>query len=130
MKKKQLEEIKRIFDDNPDVKLAYFFGSQAKGEAGPASDYDFAVYFDNQNSEEIFSNKAKLLDQLSRQLQTDKIDIVILDTAKKPELKYNIISEGQLIFEKDPYKVILEPKILNEYFDFQLMLKKHGLTKS
>jgi len=45
-----------------------------------------------------------------------------------PEMKYAIITEGILLYEKEPYRVIVEPRILNEYFDFRIMLKRHGLT--
>ena len=68
-------------------------------------------------------------DKISRLLGTDKIDVVILDMAESPELKYSIIKEGKLIYEKEPYRVLLEPKILNEYFDFHSILSRYGLTK-
>ena len=37
-------KITPIFKDYPEIKLVYFFGSKARGEGGPLSDYDFAVY--------------------------------------------------------------------------------------
>jgi predicted nucleotidyltransferase len=40
-----LPELKRIFEQRG-VVLAYLFGSQATGRAGPLSDVDFAVLLD------------------------------------------------------------------------------------
>ena len=47
-----------------------------------------------------------------------------------PELKYNIISQGVLLFERGPHRIVVEPKILNEYFDFVYLLRKYKLTKA
>lgn len=78
----------------------------------------------------MYEIKFELYDALSRILKTDKIDIVVLNQVQLPELKYLIIKEGRLIFEKKPYKVIVEPKILNEYFDFQTLLLRYNLTQT
>jgi len=53
----------------------------------------------------------------------------MLNLIEGPELKYNIIKEGKLIYEKEPYKVLIEPRILNEYFDFRMSLLRYNLTK-
>jgi hypothetical protein len=122
--------IRKVFKAHPSVKLAYLFGSTAKGDRGPMSDYDFAIFLDERDKQEITRVRFKLIDELSRTLKTDKIDVVMLNDTESPELKYNILQEGELIFERDPFRVIVEPQILNEYFDFYLSLKKHGLTKA
>jgi len=118
-----------VFQSFPQIKLAYFFGSRATGTNGPLSDYDFAVYYNEKDATKIFGLKSQLHDKLSRLLKTDNIDIVTLDTAEGPELKYQIIKDGQLIFEQEPYRVLIEPKILNEYFDYKMMMQKYNLTK-
>lgn len=100
------------------------------GDIGPLSDYDFAVYFDKNDRKKMFEIKSSLLDNLSRFYKTDKIDLVILNTAQSPELKFQIIREGSLIFEREPFKVMVEPGILNEYFDFHTQLLKYNLTKA
>ena len=92
------------------------------------SDYDFAVFLGEKDKREIARIRFQLMDELSRALGTDKVDVVMLDSAESPELKYNILQEGKLIFEREPYRVLVEPRILNEYFDFYLILKRHGLT--
>jgi uncharacterized protein len=129
MDKETLENIIPVFSKHPQVKLAYFFGSRAEGTEGLKSDYDFAVYLEEKDRNKIFSVKASLMDELSRALATDKIDILILNTAESPEIKYQIIQKGKLIYEQEPYRVIVEPQILQNYFDFHQMLVRHGLTQ-
>jgi len=77
----------------------------------------------------MFEIEIKVQNKIVDILKTDKVDVVILNTTQSPDLKYDVIKNGQLIFEKEPFKLTVEPKILNEYFDFNLMLLKHGLTK-
>ena len=129
MEKKRLRKLKLIFKAYPEIVLVYFFGSKAKGKAGPLSDYDLAFYINERDPKKISELQLELIDRLSRLLNTDKIDVVMLNLVESPELKYNIIKEGKLIYEKKDFRVLVEPKILNEYFDFRLSLLKFNLTK-
>lgn len=127
MKQAQLQIILKKFKN---IKLAYLFGSQARGNAGQLSDYDFAVYLDEQNRIKRTDIKLDLMAKLRRTLKTEKIDIVILNDIDQPELKYHIIQDGKLIYQEEPYRLMIEPKILNEYFDFRYTLRQYGLTKA
>jgi len=130
MKRKNIRnKLNRLFQQYPEIKLVYLFGSQARGKKGLLSDYDFAIYIEAGDKRKIFEIKLQLLGEISRILHTDKIDLIILNCVREPELKYNIIKEGNLIFEKKPYKLLVEPKILNEYFDFYALLLRHQLTR-
>jgi len=130
MNKDQINKIKKIFASHSAVKLAYFFGSKSEGRSGPLSDYDLAVFLDEKNKKKMFEIQSALMDEISRLLKTDKVDIVVLNTTKSPDIKFNIIKEGRLIYEKEPYRVIVEPRIMNEYFDFSLFLRRYNLTKA
>jgi predicted nucleotidyltransferase len=130
MDKTKIDALKNIFGSYPEIKLAYIFGSRADGKAGPLSDYDFAVYFDLKDKIMMSDIRFELLDKIGRELKTDKVDIVILNLTESPELKYGIIKNGRIILELEPYKVLFEPRVLNEYFDFRAMLLRHGLTKA
>ncbi len=121
-------KIKEIVKRYPEIKLFYFFGSAATGGAGPMSDYDFAVYLSGVSRKAMFDLKIDLQSKLSLLLETDRVDVVVLNTAESVELKFNIIKEGKLIFERDYFKLLVEPKILNEYFDFYHSLSRHHLT--
>ena len=129
MTKNKFKNLNSIFKLHPKIKLVYFFGSKAKRKAGPLSDYDFAFYVEEKDKKRIFELQLKLIKDLTRFLKTDKVDILMLNLIEGPELKYNIINEGKLIYEKEPYKVLIEPRILNEYFDFRMSLLRYNLTK-
>ncbi len=130
MNDNELKQLKSVFESHPEIKLVYFFGSRAAGKSGPLSDYDFAFYLDETDKKKMFKLKAVLTEEMSRVFKTDKVDAVILNLAESPELKYNAIKDGKLIFETKPFKLIAEPKILNEYFDFHALLLRYGLTKT
>jgi predicted nucleotidyltransferase len=124
------DTIRDIIKFHPEIKLAYLFGSQATGNSGAMSDFDFAFYADEKDTRRLYDLKFILSDKISRLLGTDKVDIVILNLTDSPELKYNIIKEGKLIYCEEPYKVLIEPRILNEYFDFHDLLARYNLTKA
>jgi len=119
-----------IVKSHSEIKLAYLFGSQVTGDTGALSDYDFAFYVDEKDSKKLYDLKFILMDEISRTLKTDRIDIIILNLTDSPELKYKIIKEGRLLYSEEPFKVLIEPRILNDYFDFHETLVRYQLTKS
>lgn len=125
-----ISETKAIFKRFPAVKLAYLFGSRATGETGPLSDFDFAVFLDEDDPQKILAIQGHLFDELGRHFKTNKLDVVILNLLEGPEMKYRIISQGVLIYEQEPFRLLVEPRILNEYFDFYALLKRHNLTRA
>lgn len=129
MKDDQILELKKLFGKHSEIKLVYLFGSQATGKAGKMSDFDFAFYLDTKDKSKYFDLKLELIGKIARIIKNDKVDIVILNTTESPELKYFIIKDGKLIYSKEPYKLLVEPRILNEFFDFNTQLKKYNLTK-
>ncbi|MDR4497197.1 MAG: nucleotidyltransferase domain-containing protein [Candidatus Scalindua sp.] len=122
--------IEPIISSHPEIKLVYLFGSQVTGNTGALSDYDFAFYINIKDTKRLYDLRFILMDEISMALKTDKIDILILNIIESPELKYKIISDGILLFKKEPYKVLVEPRILNEYFDFHDLLVRYNLTKT
>lgn len=130
MIEKELKKLISIFKLYPKIKLVYLFGSQATNKVGPLSDYDFAVYLDEKSVQKRFDIRLKLISDICTVLKTDNVDVVILNDTQAPELKYNIIKDGKLIFEKEPFKILLEPRILNEFFDFRETLRRNNLTKA
>ncbi len=129
-KSKIADKISPVIKSHSEIKLVYLFGSQVTGRTGRMSDFDFAFYVDEKDTKRLYNLKFKLMDEIGRALKTDKIDIVILNLTESPELKYNIIKDGELLFSEEPFKVLIEPKILNEYFDFHDILVRHNLTKA
>lgn len=126
----ELGELQHIFHKYPDIKLVYLFGSRTSGKQGPLSDFDFALFIDSRDIKAMYDLKFRLMDEISLLLKTDKVDITILNLTESPELKYFIITSGTLLIEREPFKVLLEPRILNEYFDFHSMLLRNSLTRT
>ena len=125
MRKETIKKIVNLFKKYPVIKLAYLFGSQVSGETGPLSDYDLAIYTIEEDKEKNFYLKLEIIGKLTNLLKTNAIDLVILNEVDNSELKYNIIKEGQLIYEEEPYRILVEPKILNQYFDFRQSLLRN-----
>jgi uncharacterized protein len=102
------------------IMLVYIFGSQVKGNVGSMSDYDIAVFLSEISSDtykyELSSRVAHILDAA--------IDLVILNGAPV-ELKYAVIADGLLLYEKDKAaRVEFEGNTLSQYFDFLPVLRK------
>ena len=120
-------DTKEIFEKYPEIKLVYLFGSQADGKAGPMSDYDFAIYFDEKiPKQRRFNIVLKLNSELTFLFKTNQVDIVVLNDDIGSLLKYQAV-KGKLVYNVEPYKIIVEPQIFNEYFDFQVFSKQHNL---
>ena len=72
------------------VKLAYLFGSVAKGNEGKLSDVDLAVFIDESLSKSDRLNlELKLMSEMTSILKTDKVDLTVINNAPLL-LKYNI----------------------------------------
>lgn len=131
---KAVEEIKNklsvMFEAELAVGLVYLFGSQASGKTGPMSDYDFGIYFTENNAVKRARIVFNFSSEISKIFATDKIDVHSINDIESPELKYQIVSYGKIIFEREPNRLLLEPKILNEYFDFTYLLQKYNLTSA
>lgn len=126
----KMPELRALFEANKKVALVYLFGSQATNSADNRSDFDFAIYFDESDVIERSNRLFVLATDIAKILNTDAIDAHSLNDIEAPVLRYTIISEGKLLFEREPFKVIMEPLILNMYFDFVYLLKKYNLTQA
>jgi predicted nucleotidyltransferase len=129
LSKQQIKDITSVIKQHSAVMLAYAFGSRVSGDVGPMSDYDFAIHTEGLNGSELLDLRLGLMGELGKLLVTDKIDLVVLNQIDAPALKYNIICSGIMLFDRSDYRVLVEPRILNDYFDFQTTLYRNGLSK-
>ena len=107
-----------ILERHPNIIFAYLFGGLAKGRISPVSDIDIAVYL--ANVDDILEIKLEILSLLSDTLNTDEIDLVILNTAPLP-LRARIIQNKKVLVDKDPaLRYSFESLMLREYFDFSI----------
>ncbi len=123
-----LGKLRGIVSQFDEIKLLYVFGSRARNKTTPLSDYDFAIYLDEKTSKQKEKDIIlQLIARLSIILKSNKVDVVVLNKTLSPILKYMVLKEGKLIYQKEPYKLIAEPAIYNEYFDFQVFKRIHNL---
>jgi|YNPNPStandDraft_1061719.scaffolds.fasta_scaffold36746_2 predicted nucleotidyltransferase len=85
----------------PEVRLAYLFGSHARGEANALSDVDLAVWLDERlTAAEQGRVHVRLMSDLMSLLQRDDIDLVILNRASLL-LRHRVLRDGRLLFAAD-----------------------------
>jgi predicted nucleotidyltransferase len=101
-----------------DVAFAYLFGSLAKGEPKPLSDVDIAIYFLDES--DIAEKKLDILGDLMELLETDEIDLVILNTAPLT-LRMKVIEDKRVFADNVPFqRHSYESLTMREYFDFSI----------
>lgn len=93
-----LKMLKSLFSRRG-VTLAYLFGSHAREEAGAASDVDIAVFL-NCDSKELYTSYRELMLGVREVLGSERFDLLLLNDAP-PMLKFEIVSQGQLIYSRD-----------------------------
>jgi predicted nucleotidyltransferase len=93
----ELERAAACLARDPRVLAVYGFGSQARGEAGPRSDVDVAVLLDRNLS---LGDELRLRAQVTRELQRDDIDLVVLEQAP-PLLRYEITAAARRLYARD-----------------------------
>lgn len=112
----QINIDKEIFKKHK-VKLAYLFGSQAKGNPAPESDFDVAVLFEKDGGRTDYFDKAIYFAEELRDYFPTEIDIVALNQAGSL-LKYEVIANGQLLYCCDEkFRLDFEVSSVNEYID-------------
>jgi hypothetical protein len=126
-----LPEAGVYLQSHPAVVFAYLFGSLVKGKPTPLSDVDIAIFLTD--GIDVAETKLEILGRLADILQTDEIDLVVLNTANLP-LIHNVMKNHKLIADKKPFeRHIFESLAMRKYFDFSIkestMLKRryfHG----
>jgi hypothetical protein len=79
---------------------------------------DIAVYLADNHF--VKEDKLDILGKLMDILQTDEIDLVILNTASLP-IMINILKNKRIIVDKDPFfRHTFESLTMRKYFDFSI----------
>jgi predicted nucleotidyltransferase len=108
-----LEEIRGLLDGREDVRLAYVFGSVARGRARPRSDVDVAILF-------VRESKPSVMDELTEELEDAagrRVDLIDLATAS-PLLAHQVVSTGTCIVCRLPReRSAFETRTVLRYLD-------------
>jgi len=106
----------------PDILFAYLFGSFGRGNQLPLSDVDIAVYL--KEPAVVQDKKLEILGVLIDILQTDEIDLVILNDAPLP-LRMRILENKKVVVDREPFlRHRYESLTMREYFDFSILEKQ------
>lgn len=84
--------------EEPDVAVAYLYGSTARGTPGPLSDVDVAVLLSER--EDLHRRRLELISIVSEVVSSDKADVVLLNDAP-PTLAYRVLHDGRLLVCRD-----------------------------
>ena len=111
---------------NKPIELVYLFGSQATGRAGPLSDYDFAVLFNDElNASQRFDAKLDLISELLGIVKTDHVDVVDLNVAPNGFCYSAIFPKEELFVRSKEIMSEFEFQTLSETFDREYYVKRH-----
>ena len=116
-------EITDYLSKQPDIVLAYLFGSVARGQADSMSDVDIAVLL-----EPDLTGEAALERQLELMLALDdfserEVQVTLLNQAP-PVLAFQVIREGLLLYERSRLdKINFEVLVMKRYADLKPMLQ-------
>jgi predicted nucleotidyltransferase len=114
-----IPQVTAYMKSNSHIIFAYLFGSLAKGKHQPLSDVDIAVYL--KQGAKLAECKLMILGKLIDILQTDEIDLVVLNAANLP-LVINILKNKTIIVDKEPFaRHIFESLVMRKYFDFSII---------
>jgi predicted nucleotidyltransferase len=103
----------------PDILFACLFGSFGRGKHFPLSDVDIAVYL--KEAAALQEKKMEILGALIDILQTDEIDLVVLNNAPLP-LRMRILERKKVIVDREPFmRHRYESLTMREYFDFSIL---------
>jgi predicted nucleotidyltransferase len=107
-----------IAASSADILFAYLFGSAATGTLSPRSDIDVAIFVAPRA--DCHAVRLAVARAASRQLATDAVDVVLLNTAPL-SLSGRVIGTRQVILDQDPHaRHAYESLTLRKFHDFRI----------
>lgn len=103
---------------SPHIEFAYLFGSAVTGTMTPRSDVDVAVYV--APDADTRAVRLAVARTAARQLGTDAVDVVLLNTAPL-SLAGRVLASRRVIVERNPFaRHAYESLTLRKFHDFQI----------
>lgn len=126
---KKLPDMVRLVSSDEEVVALFVFGSLAKGELKPLSDLDLGVLLHRKlNKQERFNKHLDLIGKFTRLLQTEEIDIIILNDAPM-RFVVKVLSTGKILFERDRQELVdVYDKHTKMLLDFRYFLDDYNQT--
>src|SRR5215469_4534075 len=112
--------LNQLFAQSP-VNAAYLAGTLLnRTKFGHITDVDIAILMMDQiKSDQFFDYQLYFLSELAKRLETDSVDVVILNQASLI-LKLQVIKNGQILFSRnEKQRVSFETKAVMDYLDFK-----------
>jgi len=112
--------LNQLFTQSP-VNAAYLAGSlSTRTTFGHLTDVDIAILLlDQIKSDQILDYQLYFFSELAKRLESDNIDVVILNQASML-LKLQVIKYGQILFSRDEKtRISFETKAVMDYLDFK-----------
>lgn len=124
--KVQMKKLERVCREH-NISFAYLFGSRVEGRANKKSDFDFAVYTREPSKEKRFRLRLRLIEALSKIFHPTHVDVVMLNDTHSSTLRYEIVSKGKLVYQRDSDDYALYAlHVMREYEEFSPFLETYN----
>jgi hypothetical protein len=124
------ERLKQSLEHDKDILFAYVYGSAVYDPELPGGDIDLAVYLKPSDMKEYIKKEAALTAFLISRLDTDQIDLRILNVLPLI-LQYGILKEGILVLSRDETeRVDFETSVMIRFFELKPYLDEYRLILS
>ena len=120
MAERELEgQMREVATNAPrEVLAVYLYGSQARGDASPASDIDVGLLLDGRPQPVLRSVAREIEDAVERRFRRTA-QAVVLNTAPA-DLVHRVLRDGILLLDRDrAVRIRFEVQSRNEYFDLE-----------
>jgi predicted nucleotidyltransferase len=110
--------LQKLLEKHEALIFAYLFGSHARQAGTPMSDVDIAVYLDMTTCP--LEERLSLVGDLTRALQTEEVDVVVLNTAPL-SLVGRILTHRVVLLDRNPnLRHRYESLLLRQFHDFSI----------
>ena len=109
-----------VLGDEP-VRVAYLFGSHARGEASQLSDVDVALLAPDLAPQDRLDLRIRVIGRLSSAARIADLDVIVLDESPLT-LTGRVIRDGVVIYSVDePLRAEYESRTFREFVDFSVL---------
>ena len=109
-----------VLADEP-VRVAYLFGSHARGEASQLSDVDVALLAPDLAPQDRLDLRIRVIGRLSSAARIPDLDVIVLDESPLT-LTGRVVRDGIVIYSvNEPLRAAYESRTFREFIDFSLL---------